>query len=149
MDRGTLLRLLAAWLYFRPGGAGATARKRRADPVLVAVAVLCLLLAAALLVVPDEMVRAWPWKLPPLLASIYAGPFFAYGVSALMLAREAETESRRIVLVSMLAFTLLVLLASSLHLKLFHFEAASAWVWFGALVVCGLVFAWRLAPARR
>ena len=141
--------LWGGWLYFRPGGAGATARQRRADPVLVAVAVLCLLLAAALLVVPDEMVRAWPWKLPPLLASIYAGPFFAYGVSALMLAREAETESRRIVLVSMLAFTLLVLLASSLHLKLFHFEAASAWGWFGALVVCGLAFAWRLAPARR
>ena len=117
--------------------------------MLVVVAAICLLLAACLLVAPEAMVRAWPWKLPPLLASIYAGPFFAYGVCALMLAREAEAESRRIVLVSMLAFTVLVLLASSMHLKLFHFEAVSAWVWFGAQVVCGLALAWRLAPARR
>jgi hypothetical protein len=94
------------------------------------------------------MVRAWPWALPPLLATIYAGPFFAYGVSALMLAREADLESRRIVLVSMLAFALLVLLASLLHLKLFHFEAPAAWVWFALLVVSAAVFAWRLAPER-
>ena len=141
--------LWGAWLYFRAGGASETARRRPADPLLVAVAALCLLLAAALLVLPDQMVRLWPWKLPPLLASIYAGPFFAYGICALMLAREADRESRRIVLVSMLAFTLLVLLASSLHLKLFDFEALSAWVWFGALAASGLAFAWRLAPARR
>ena len=141
--------LSGAWLYFRSGGAAATARTRRADRALVAVAVLCLLLAAALLVVPEEMVRVWPWKLPPLLANIYAGPFFAYGVSAFMLAREAQAESRRIVLVSMLAFTLLVLLASLMHLKLFHFEAFAAWVWFGALAVAGALLAWRLVPARR
>ena len=141
--------LWGAWLYFGAGRAGATAITRPADPVLLAVAVLCLLLAAALLVVPDPMMRAWPWKLPPLLASIYAGPFFAYGVCAVMLARESEAESRRIVLVSMLVFVLLVLLASALHLKLFHFEATSAWVWFGALAVSGLALAWRLAPTRR
>ncbi len=141
--------LWGAWLYFRSGGAGATARARRPDPALIAVAVLCLLLAAALLVVPDEMVRVWPWKLPPLLASIYAGPFFAYGVSALMLAREAEADSRRIVLVSMLAFTLLVLLASAMHLRLFHFDSPAASVWFGALVVAGALLASRLVPARR
>jgi dolichyl-phosphate-mannose--protein O-mannosyl transferase len=94
------------------------------------------------------MVRVWPWKLPPLLATIYAGPFFAYGVSALMLAREAEAEARRIVLTSMLAFTVLVVLASLLHLKLFDFGAPAAWVWFAALVVAGAVLAFRLASAR-
>jgi hypothetical protein len=102
--------LWGAWLYFG-AGAGAAARARRPDLLLVGVAALCLLLAAALLIAPGEMVRIWPWKLPPLLASIYAGPFFAYGVSALMLAREAAPEARRIVLASMLAFTVLALLA--------------------------------------
>lgn len=141
--------LWGAWLYLHRGGAGGTARARPVDPVLVAIGGLCLLLAAALLVAPGEMVRVWPWKLPPLLATIYAGPFFAYGVSALMLAREAESESRRIVLVSMLAFTVLVLIASAMHLNLFHFDAPSASVWFGALVVAAALLAWRLVPARR
>jgi len=141
--------LWGAWLYFRSGGAGAAARSRRPDLLLVAVAVVCLLLAAALLLVPADMVRVWPWKLPPLLATIYAGPFFAYGVSALMLAREAEAEARRIVLTSMLAFTVLVVLASLLHLKLFNFGGPAAWVWFGALVAVGAALAWRLTRARR
>ena len=141
--------LWGAWLYFRRGGAGATARARPVDPALVAIGALCLLLAAALLVVPDAMVSVWPWKLPPLLATIYAGPFFAYGVCALMVAREAEAESRRIVTVSMLAFTLLVLIASSMHLKLFHFDAPAAWVWFGGLAIAGALLAWRLVPTRR
>lgn len=140
--------LWGAWLYFR-AGAGATARARKPDLLLVAIAALCLLLAAALLVAPGAMVRAWPWKLPPLLASIYAGPFFAYGVSALMLAREAEPEARRIVLASMLAFTLLVLLASLLHLKLFNLDGPAAWVWFGALAASAAALAWRLASPRR
>ena len=49
----------------------------------------------------------------------------------------------------MLAFTVLVLLASLLHLKLFSFEAPAAWVWFGALAAAGAVMARRLLQARR
>jgi hypothetical protein len=95
------------------------------------------------------MIAVWPWKLPPLLASIYAGPFLAYGVSAFMLAREGRAEGRRIVLASILAFTVLVVVASLLHLALFSFATASAWVWIGALAVAGALMAWRLAQARR
>ncbi len=140
--------LWGAWLYFGRG-AGAAATRRPADPVLLAIGAVCLLLAAGLLALPAQMIAVWPWKLPPLLASIYAGPFLAYGVSALMLAREGRAEARRIVLASMLAFTVLVLGASLLHLKLFHFAAPAAWVWFGALAVAGAVMAWRLMQARR
>jgi hypothetical protein len=140
--------LWGAWLYFGRG-AGATATRRPADPVLLAIGVVCLLLAAGLLALPAQMIAVWPWKLPPILASIYAGPFLAYGVSAFMLAREGRAQARRIVLASMLAFTVLVLAASLLHLTLFHFEAPAAWVWFGALAVAGAVMAWRLMQARR
>jgi len=140
--------LWGAWLYFGRG-AGATATRRPADPVLLAIGVVCLLLAAGLLALPAQMIAVWPWKLPPILASIYAGPFLAYGVSAFMLAREGRAQARRIVLASMLAFTALVLAASLLHLTLFHFEAPAAWVWFGALAVAGAVMAWRLMQARR
>ena len=136
------------WLYFSRG-AGAAATRRPADPLLLAVGGVCLLLALALLAVPQQMVGLWPWKLPPLLATIYAGPFLAYGVSAFMLAREADPGARRIVLASMLAFTVLVVIASLLHLKLFSFATPSAWVWFGVLGAAGAVFAWQLARARR
>ncbi|MGZ5131197.1 MAG: hypothetical protein ACXWCU_12205 [Caldimonas sp.] len=140
--------LWGAWLYFA-GGAARTARSRSPDPALLVVAGVCLLLAAALLLAPAEMVHAWPWKLPPLLASIYAGPFFAYGVCAIMLARESEAEARRIVVTSMLAFTLLALLASLLHLKLFDFARPSPWVWFGALAAGAAALSWRLVAVRR
>lgn len=139
--------LWGAWLYFR-AGAAATARRRRPDVALLTLAALCLLLALALLLAPALMIRLWPWALPPLLASIYAGPFFAYGVAALMLAREAAPEARRIVLASMLVFALLVVLASLLHLKLFHFDGPAAWFWFGALLASAAVLALHLARAR-
>ena len=139
--------LWGAWLYFRAGAAGA-ARLRKPDPALLAIAAICLLLAAMLLIAPGEMARLWPWAIRPLLANIYAGPFFAYGVSALMLAREARPEARRIVLASMLAFTLLAVLASLLHLKLFHFDGPAAWVWFGAFLAAAAVLGLRLAQGR-
>ena len=140
--------LWGAWLYLR-GGAGAAARLRPFDPLLAAVAAILFLVGAGLLLAPATMIGLWPWTLPPLLASIYAGPFVAYGIATMMLAREAEPAARRIVLTSLLAFPLLVLLASALHLKLFHFEAPAAWVWFGGLAAAAAVFAFRLVPTLR
>jgi len=140
--------LWGAWLYFGKG-AGAAATRRPADPLLMAIGIVCLLLAAGLLAVPAQMIAAWPWKLPPLLASIYAGPFVAYGVCAFMLAREARPQARRIVLASMLAFAALAIVASLLHLALFSFAGPSAWVWFGLLGASGALLASRLVQARR
>lgn len=131
------------WLYFGRRAAAA-AEPRRPDPLLLALAALCLLLAAALFVLPAVMVRAWPWAISPLLATLYAGPFFAYGVCALLLAAEARPEARRTVLASMLTFVALALLASLLHLKLFHFDTPGAWLWFGTLLAAIAVLAWRL-----
>lgn len=131
--------LWGAWLYMR-GGAGRTAQPSRSfDAGLVVVAVACLALGVAMLVAPAAVVGFWPWKVTPLLANIYAGPFLAWGVSAWLLARESRRESRRIVLVAMLVFTVLGLLASWLHLALFKFEAPAAWAWFGGLAVWALI----------
>jgi hypothetical protein len=140
--------LWGAWLYFG-AGAGRTAERRAADPALVAVGCVCIALAAAMLIAPALVIRAWPWTLPPLLASIYAGPFLAYGVASLMLAREARTASRRIVLASLLAFTVLVLVASLLHLKLFRFDGPASWVWFGTALAGSALLLMRLSQARR
>ena len=141
--------LWGGWLYFSRGAVATAERRSPADPALLLVAAVCLLLAAALLLAPAIMVAAWPWKMPPLLASIYAGPFFAYGVCAFMLAREARPQSRRIVLSSMLAFTVLALLASLLHRGVFRFDAAPAWVWFGGFLIAAAVLASRLLQRPR
>ena len=138
--------LWGAWLYFGSAGAGGAAvTAPRFDPLLLVVAAICLLLAIALLAATDTMVRLWPWKLPPLLANIYAAPFFAYGCCALLLAREARADACRIVLASLLAFCALALLASLMHRALFRIDAPATWVWFGALAAIAAVLAWRLA----
>jgi len=95
-------------------------------------------------VLPQAAIRAWPWAISPLLVGLYAGPFFAYGASAAVLASEARPEARAIVLASMLAFALLTLLASLLHRQLFHADAPSAWLWFGLFGAAAVVLAWRL-----
>lgn len=138
--------LWGAWLRVRSGARAAP--RERIEPTLCAVGVVCLVLAASLFVAPGAMVLLWPWPVSPLLANIYAGPFFAWGVCAILLAREARAEARTIVLASMLTFTLLALLASGLHLKLFHFDAPAAWVWFLGLAIAGALVARQLLAAR-
>ena len=140
--------LWGAWLYFGRGAAAAATR-RGIDPGLVVLGIVCLALAAGLLFAPAQMIAMWPWKLPPLLASIYAGPFVAWGVCALMLAREADPSARRIVLAGMAAFAILALIASLMHQPLFDFNGTSARVWFGALGAAAVMLAVRLLQARR
>jgi hypothetical protein len=133
-------------MYFRGGAAGSAEPRCPADPALVAIALVCLALAAALFVAPAAMARAWPWAVSPLLANIYAGPFFAWGV-----AREGRGEARRIVLASLLPFAVLAVLASLLHLKLFHFDGPAAWAWFAGFALAGAVVGqrlYRLCPLR-
>ena len=140
--------LWGAWLY-RRAAAAAPPERRRADPALVAVAAVSLAFGAALLVAPMAMVNAWPWAVTPLLAQIYAGPFLAYGASMLLLAREARPEARRIVLASVLAFAVLALVASLLHLRAFRFDGPAAWLWFAACAATAAVAALRLTRSGR
>ena len=140
--------LWGAWLYTR-AASHASRRALKNDPALLVLGALCLLFGAALLLAPGAMVGAWPWAVSPLLANIYAGPFLAWGIAAILLAGESAPAARRIVLASMLAFALLALLASLLHLRLFRFEGPSAWVWFGGFVVVAVLLAARLLAPRR
>lgn len=138
--------LWGAWLAHRGPSAEHADRN---DAALLAIAALCALLGVALLVAPSHMTPAWPWKVSPLLAHIYAGPFLAYAICAVLLAREARPEARRIGLASMLAFALLALFASWLHMGLFSPERLASWLWFGGFGLSALLLAWRLAAAWR
>lgn len=138
--------LWGAWLLGRGRGSmrATAASGTRIDAPLLVVALACLALAAALAAVPATVAGVWPWKVSPLVAQIYAGPFLAWGVCAFLLAREGRRESRRIVLVAMVVFTTLTIVASILHRPLFKFEALPAWLWFGGFGLWLLIALWSL-----
>jgi hypothetical protein len=111
------------------------------------------IVGALLLVLPDVMVRVWPWKLTSQLAQIYAGPVLCYGVASLLLARVRSYAEARIALAGMLVFAIAVLVASVIHRTSFASVSTSVVIWFGslaiAIAVLGVVLAlaWR-SPAK-
>ena len=114
------------------------------------------LLALSLLLAPDALVARWPWPITPLLAQIYSAPFLAYGLGSLMAARQRDWTAVRIVVAATLVFTVGVLAASLIHLRLFSPQAPATWLWFGgfalastALGTCALMAAARAPGARK
>lgn len=101
----------------------------------LALGVACLSLAIVLLFATDTMVTLWPWKITPLLAQIYAGPFTSYGVGALLIAASASQRAVRWPLISMAVFGVLVLAASAIHLSLLEPFGVGAMAWFGGLAI--------------
>lgn len=91
-------------------------------------------LALALLLAPDFMVGAWPWKITRLLAQIYSAPFLSYGLGSLMLIRTQTWSEVRVAVIGIFTFTLGVLLASLIHRELFSFSTFPAWLWFGGFL---------------
>ena len=125
-----------AWLYRNIASPRTARRVDRWVPGYFTVqGVLLLILAAVLFFVPAWMVANWPWKISPLLAQIYSGPFLSYGVGSLLVARKSYGVEIRIAAASMLTFALLMISASFLHRGLFAMGSASAFVWFGGLVI--------------
>ena len=110
--------------------------------------VVCLVLALLLFFVPAQMTTQWPWKISTLLAQIYSGPFLAYGIGSLMMARNAGWPAARLPLFSLAAFATLVLLASILHSGLFTAGSISAIVWFGGFAVATVLLGTGAVMAR-
>lgn len=100
------------------------------------------LLASALLLMPDLLVKLWPWNITRLLAQIYSAPFLAYGVTSLMLSRRHTWSEARVVLVGTFVFAFLVLLASLIHHGLFSLRNISTWIWFGCFSLATVMLGW-------
>ena len=119
---------------------------------LTAQGILCGLLALALFLAPTAMGALWPWKIPALLAQIYSGPFLSFAFGNLYLARHPNLADWRIALASMLAFSLLVVLASLIHRSVFGTIGPAATLWFGGFALASVVqthlclLAFRKAP---
>jgi len=112
-----------------------------ASAYLVAQGVLLTSFALALLVVPEAMVPAWPWKTTPLLLQIYASPFLSYGIGSLILARQNVWAEVRNGVVSIFVFAVLVFVASLMHRKLFSLAENPDRVWFAAFGVAIVMLA--------
>lgn len=102
-----------------------------------ALGAVCIVVAALLFFVPAWMTSVWPWKIPVLLAQIYAGPFLSYGVGSLLVARRRHGSEIRLPALAMAAFAILVLIASLIHHNLFIWPSPSAVLWFGGFVLAG------------
>jgi hypothetical protein len=139
-----LIALRLIWndrtLHERVSGPGLPAWVRG---YLWAQGIVVTVLALVLLLGPEFMVNAWPWKITRLLAQIYSAPFLAYGLSSLMLSRKQTWPEVRVVVMATFVFALGVLLASFIHRELFSLTNAATWLWFGgfllATVILGLL----------
>lgn len=97
---------------------------------LIAQGIVVTSLALALLLMPSEMISAWPWKATPLLLQIYASPFLSYGIGSLMLARQKVWAEVSVGVVATFVFSALVLIASFVHRKLFSLDETPDRLWF-------------------
>ena len=100
---------------------------------------ISIVLALALLLTPELMVNVWPWKLTPLLAQIYSGPFLAYGFGSLMTSRQRTWLETRIVAWGSFVLAVGALLASLIHPALFSASSPSSAIWFGGFSLAALL----------
>jgi hypothetical protein len=101
--------------------------------------IVATLLGLTLLLVPNFMVSAWPWKITPLLAHLYSAPFLSYGIGSLLLARRQTWNEVRIAVTATFVFAVGVLIASILHRSLFSATDLSDWLWFIGFTIANLI----------
>ncbi len=116
--------------------------------LLMVQAVLFGLLGLVLLITPDVAAAYWPWMLPPLLGQLYACFILTFAIGAALGARESSARAIRDFLLASLGLTVLVLIASALHIDRFRPEPVTA-IWFGTFGVGAIAFAVALAVQQR
>jgi hypothetical protein len=110
------------------------------SPLFTVEAVVLGLLGALLLFIPDTVASFWPWAMPPVLGQLYGCFFLALALGGLLAAREPSAVVVRNFLITSLTLTVLVLLASVLHLPRFKPEPVSL-LWFASFGVGTVAFA--------
>ena len=126
-----------------PGPGGLDLWARRYVEVQSAV---CFALAAVLFLMPGAMTTLWPWKLTPLLAQVYSGPFLAYGAAGFLFARLPGWKDAMVASLGMLTFAAFVLVASLIHRPLFANGGIATIIWFLGFAIANVMLAaitWR------
>jgi hypothetical protein len=127
----------------------ASGERHPLTPLLLVEAVVFGALGLLLLLLPDVAARYWPWSLQPVvLGQLYACFVLTFAVGAVLAARESSQRGIRDFLIASLSLSLLVLLASVLHLDRFKPEPVSV-VWFGGFGLATAAFAGGLIALAR
>ncbi len=134
---------LLALIVVPLGGLWPPARGTRhvLTPLLVVEAVVFGGLGLLLLLAPGLAAAYWPWTLQPIvLGQLYACFILTFAVGAALAARESSQRGIRDFLIASLGLTLLVVLASGLHVDRFKAEPVTG-VWFGGFGLAAIAFA--------
>jgi len=141
---------IVAWRHWRASFADAGAAMSQPMRImLTALGIVCGFVALLLFLFPAMMVEVWPWPVNHLLAQIYSGPFLAFAVAGLMIARAGRLVEIVLAAFGMAIFSALALIASTLHLRLFQPMGLAAALWFAGLAAALALTLWAgLASAR-
>jgi hypothetical protein len=132
--------LLALLLVRAPGDDPVPAERPDRTAQLAAAALL--VLAAGLLGGPAAVAPAWPWKMQPSTALLYAPPLLGLGVMLLLAAVERRSYVRAPAWQALLVLAAGVLVASGWHAAAFATGRWATWAWAAAwplLLVLALV----------
>jgi hypothetical protein len=108
---------------------------------LLAQGVIFTLLAIALFLAPGAMSALWPWKVTPVLTQMYAGPLLSYGLGSFLFASQKQVLGVRAIVPAMLAFTLITVIISFIHIGLFAFTETVDLLWFAWFSISSILLA--------
>jgi hypothetical protein len=141
-----LIALRLMWIHRNePNPAATRALPRWAQGYLLVQGILLSAAALLLLLLPQLMIKAWPWKLTQQLAQIYSGPILCYGVASVLISRAASFAQVRIAITGMLVFALAVLVASVIHRAVFAHASLSANLWFAGFAIATAILGLMMA----
>lgn len=114
--------------------------------LLVGFGALTALAVAALFIRPETTDRFFAWTIQPPLSAAFLGAAYAAGCTLVVLSLRATAWAHaRAAIVTILAFTVLTLVATLAHLDRFHFGLSpgiawgAAWFWLAVYVVVPVV----------
>jgi hypothetical protein len=116
--------------------------------VFSGVVILILLMGGGLFFVPDLVKPRWPWPLAPFNARFLGSFYLGEMVAMAALFWWNRWSPARAILIMALVFTLIVTIASAIHLDHFNFNRKNGWLWFIVYGGSVLVSAWFLWQAR-
>jgi hypothetical protein len=116
--------------------------------VFSAFVIVVLLLGSALFFAPGLVKPRWPWALTPFNARFLGSFYIAEMVVMSALLLWNRWSPARMILMMAFAFTLVVTVASAIHLDHFDFHRKNGWLWFIVYVGSALISGWFLWRAR-
>jgi hypothetical protein len=128
--------------------------------LLATFAVLTAMAVVALFVLAEDTDRLFAWTIQPPLTAAFLGAGYAAGFVLVVLSfRDPVWAHTRVPVLTILAFVVLTLIATLVHIDRFHFQEefaglpfvarAAAWFWLGVYVLVPVLMLVALAPQER